>query len=493
VIAANLPRSLRAVTTRADAKLLGSFYTPDDLVRTVVDAVITPEFVASRAGRPISVLDPACGDGRFLAAAAERVRSLGGELALHGVDIDLTAVWMARAAVPAATIDLDDALTRSWPSARYDLVVGNPPFLSQLAGATTRGGASKRGGGPYADVAVEFLALGAELVDPDGGRLAFVLPQSLLASRDAAAIRHRIDERATLVWSWWSADRVFDAQVHTCVVAFEFVPPGVERDGVAQSAWSQVITRRSGVPDLPPDVADDGRLGDRARLNANFRDEYYGLIPAVGDHSDGPPLVTSGLIDPGVSWWGRQPITFARRRWVRPRVDVGRLDPTMQEWARRRLVPKVLVANQTQIVEAVCDARGEWLPGVPVIGVYPRGAHWDDEERGSPVELAAAAWEIAAVLTSGFSSAWLWHRAAGTGLSASTVRLSPVVLAELPWPAGDLGPAVSALQRGDTRGCAAAVDRAYGMADEGDGPTLSAWWEPLLERIEARRAPVDEP
>ena len=69
----------------------------------------------------------------------------------------------------------------------------------------------------------------------------------------------------------------------------------------------------------------------------------------------------------------------------------------MQEWARRRLVPKVLVANQTQIVEAVCDARGEWLPGVPVIGVYPRGAHWDDEERGSG-GLATAAWEIAAVL-----------------------------------------------------------------------------------------------
>ena len=152
----------------------------------------------------------------------------------------------SRAAVPDATIDLADALTRSWPPARYDLVIGNPPFLSQMAEATTRGGASTRGGGPYADVAVEFLALGAELVDPDGGRLAFVLPQSLLASRDAAAIRARIDERASLVWSWWSADRVFDAQVHTCVVAFEFGTAGT-----GSSAWSQVVTRRRGVPDLP--------------------------------------------------------------------------------------------------------------------------------------------------------------------------------------------------------------------------------------------------
>ena len=472
------------MTARADAKLLGSFYTPDDLVRAVVDEVISPESVASRAGRPISVLDPACGDGRFLTAAAERIRLLGGEAALHeaelhGVDIDPTAVAASRAAVPGATIDLADALTRSWP-ARYDLVIGNPPFLSQMAEATTRGGASTRGGGPYADVAVEFLALGAELVDHDGGRLAFVLPQSLLASRDAAAIRSRIDERAALVWSWWSADRVFDAQVHTCVVAFEF---GTARTG--SSAWSQVVTRRSGVPDLP-DAACDGCLGDRARLNANFRDEYYGLVPAVADHPDGPPLVTSGLIDPGVSLWGRRPITFARRHWLQPRVDVERLDPRMQEWARRRLVPKVLVANQTQIIEAVCDPGGDWLPGVPVIGVYPRGAHWDDEEHVSPDELAAAAWEVAAVLTSGYASVWLWHRGAGTGLSANTVGLSPVVLAELPWPAGDLGPAVDALQRSDLRGCARAVDIAYGLTQP-----LSAWWEPLLERIETRRTPMN--
>ena len=98
------------------------------------------------------------------------------------------------------------------------------------------------------------------------------------------------------------------------------------------------------------------------------------------------------------------------------------------------------------------------------------------------------------MLTSGFASAWLWHRGAGTGLSANTIRLSPVVLAELPWPAGDLGPAVSSLECGDLRSCAASVHRAYGMADGpgGTGPTLSAWWEPLLERIEARRAPVDE-
>jgi hypothetical protein len=168
-------------------------------------------------------------------------------------------------------------------------------------------------------------------------------------------------------------------------------------------------------------------------------------------------------------------------------VDLARLDDHMVRWARRRLVPKVLVANQTRIVEAVCDPHGEWLPAVPVLGVYPTGAHWDDDDRRPVDDLARSAWQIAAVLTSPLASAWLWHRGAGTGLSADAIRLSPVTLGALPWPDGDLGPAVCALRAGDVRGCGAAVDAAYGI---GDDEALFDWWTALLERIELRRTPT---
>ncbi len=364
-------------------------------------------------------------------------------------------------------------------------MIGNPPYLSQMATATTRGGSSGRGGGPYADAAVEFLALAGELVDPDGGRVALVLPQSLLASRDATAIRTSIGERAQMVWSWWSGRRVFDAQVHVCVLAFEF---GRAEPVDRRSNWSHVITSRRGVPVVPDRLATHGTLGDRARLNANFRDEYYGMIPAVGDHGNGPPLVTSGLVDPGRSWWGERSITFAKQHFDQPRVDLTRLDDHMARWAWRRLVPKVLVANQTRIVEAVCDPLGEWLPAVPVLGIYPEGAHWDDEDRRPLPDLEAAAWEIAAVLTSPVASAWLWNRGAGTGLSADAIRLSPVTLAALPWPSGDLSQAVDALRRGDIRSCGAAIDTAYGLVGGADDPSaLFDWWSALLERIESRQ------
>ncbi len=465
-------------------KRLGAWYTPPDLVEAVVDAVITPEFVAARDHR-LAVLDPSCGDGRFLAAARRRIAALGATAALAGCDLDPGAVAAARAALPeGADLRRADALTTNWPPRRFDLVIGNPPYLSQMATATTRGGSSRRGGGPYADVAVEFLALAAELVDPVGGRVAFVLPQSLLASRDAADVREAIGERAQMVWSWWSDRRVFDAQVHVCVLAFEF---GRTEPEDRRSNWTHVVTSRRGVPAVPVDLAVDGCLGDRARLNANFRDEYYGMIPAVGDHDAGPQLITSGLVDPGRSWWGERSITFAKQRFDRPRVNLDGLDDHMARWAERRLVPKVLVANQTRIVEALCDPHGDWLPAVPVLAVYPTGAHWDDDEPRSAGELADAAWEIAAVLTSPLASAWLWHRGAGTGLSADAIRLSPVTMSALPWPSGDLSAAVEALRRGELRACGDAVDAAYAIVDDSE---LRNWWSALLERIESRQPPL---
>ncbi|MDA3030778.1 MAG: N-6 DNA methylase [Actinomycetota bacterium] len=469
----------------ADRKQRGAWYTPDDLVARVVEAAVTPEFVERclLTSNEICIVDPACGDGRFLIAAAERIVALGGRARAIGVDIDRRAVDAARQAVteaPAvASCDVvhADALSMDWtnidePSGSgFDLVIGNPPFLSQMAAATTRGGSSSRGGGPYADAAVEFVALAAELVS-DSGRVAFVLPQSVLSARDAGMTRSAIDARADIAWSWWTGDREFDAHVHTCALVFQFGT----RSTRTGATWGHVITDRQGVPDVPLAFEQQhaGRLGDRCWLNANFRDEYYGMIPAVGDHDAGPQLITSGLIDPGQSWWGRRPITFAKQRFAAPRLDLEALDPKMQRWASRRLVPKVLIANQTKIIEAVADPAGDVLPGVPVISAYPTGG-----------DLVSTAWETAAVLTSPVASAWAWHRSAGTGLSADAIRLGPVVLADVPWPAGSLDKAVQELRLGNVRSCGREVHRAFGINDE----ALVAWWEAALVTIEARQPP----
>lgn len=438
--------------TQVARKLLGAWYTPAELVDIVIDAVLNGFEVDD--SRAIRVLDPACGDGRFLIAIAARLRDRGIQVELTGCDIDITA--LDQISNPSVCLIHADALTYEWGNQRFDIVIGNPPFLSQMAADTTRGGASRHGGGPYMDAAAEFLALAVRLAGAEGGRIGLVLPQSILAARDSGPVREAVARQADLVWSWWEPKQQhFDASVNVCVLVFH----RPVHQSINPSIWAEVITGRLGIPAIDCSMlAAQATIGDRAELNANFRDEYYALVPAVSDDADGPPLVTSGLIDPGVCLWGTKSITFAKRKFAAPRVDVSKLAGRFPAWAARKLVPKVLVANQTRIIEAVADPRGAWLPGVPVNTVTPT----------DPSDV----WAIAAVLTSPVSSALAWQAGAGTGLSATSVRIGPAMLASIPWPTGQLVPAIEALRAGDLPACGRATMAAYGLEDHG----LIDWW-----------------
>jgi hypothetical protein len=301
--------------------------------------------------------------------------------------------------------------------------------------------------------------------------VALVLPQSILASRDAGPIRERVDELADLAWSWWVREQqLFDANVYVCMLGFRRPSTG-PADALA---WTSVVTGELGIPALDPTaLRTEGTVGDRAELNLNFRDEYYALTNAVSDDADGPPLVTSGLIDPGVNRWGQRPVKFNKQWLEHPRVDLSKLDDRFVAWARRKLVPKVVVANQTRAIEAVADPDGEWIPSVPVITATPTAA--PDARR--------AVDEIEAVLTSPVASVMAWHLAAGTGMSTQSVRLTPTVIAAIPWPAGSLDDAVAALDDGDVAGCGRAVVAAYGL---GSATELVNWW---IEALPDRNAP----
>jgi hypothetical protein len=379
---------------------LGAFYTPPALV----DAVVREAVFAGA----VSVLDPAAGDGRFLAATGLSRQT--------GFDID-----------PTTPFPHEDALRRDWGEERFDVVVGNPPYLNQLASATTRGGRSSFGGGPYADAAAEFLALAIRLTRP-GGRVGLVLPQSLLGTRDAQAIRDAVDGAAALRWMWWTDANVFDASVRVWAGVWEVggAPGPVrrcfgmdfeERPPMAMpSTWAGLLTGGS------VEAHDGPVLGDLATFTSDFRDQYYGLIGAVGDDLDGPPLITSGLIDPGVCHWGTRPVRFAKQRFAAPRVALDRLSPSLQRWAALRLVPKILIANQTKVIEAVHDVEGAWLPGVPVITCVTEQPDL-----------------VLTVLNRAETVEWVHHQAAGTGLGAGSVRLNARLLAGIPVRPGDFG------------------------------------------------------
>jgi hypothetical protein len=203
-------------------------------------------------------------------------------------------------------------------------------------------------------------------------------------------------------------------------------------------------------------------VGSVATATAGFRSQFYGVVDDVREGGEGSPLVTAGLIDVGRSAWGERPTRIGGRRWQRPTVDVGSLGDEVRPWFEARLVPKLLVATQTKVVEAVVDETGELLPSVPVISVE------------APAERL---WDLAAALMAPPVTAWLLERTIGSGLSVDAVRLSAKLLLQVPLPTDRRAwtAARKALRQGDLDRFAVAACRAY-AADE----ALAGWWRDRL-------------
>jgi SAM-dependent methyltransferase len=438
----------------------GAFYTPPDLVGWILDRALTP--TTER------VLDPACGTGHFLVAAARQL----GVRAVHGSDLDPEAVRIARLrlqvedpTVPAADIEANvrvaDGIT-AWENATFDAVIGNPPFLGQLKRRT----AGQRGGlGAYTDTSAAFLHRSLDLVVP-GGTVALVQPLSVLGARDAGQVRARAAAVGAVTELWVAERPVFRG---TAVLACVPVVRIGGADGPGPDDWGRLAAPYFGIPavDLPLGT---GVVGDLAACTADFRDQYYGLVPHVRDGGDGARLITSGLIEPGRCEWGRRPTRFAKQQYDAPVVDVDALaaaDARLGAWAESRLVPKLLVAGQGRVIEAVVDEDGAWLPSVPVVSIVP---HRTDD-----------LWRILAVLLAPPVVAHAAARYVGTGLTPGSVKVSARQLAALPLPADEEAWSEGAdlARSGRVAEVGAVMTGAYGV-DPGAG--VLDWWLGRLGR-----------
>jgi hypothetical protein len=483
--AATMVAALEAALT-PDERKQGAHYTPAALAERLVAMAVQ----GTKLGARPMVVDPACGGGAILLAA-------GRHLVAHGVPVDVVArelLWGAdvdplaaavtdvaialwsRGTVPATGHVVGaDALVagrRIWPTpppAGFDLVVGNPPFQGQLARSTARSAEAQakvraRFGeamGPYADTAALFLLAGVELARR-GGRVALVQPRSIAAARDAGPVREALAVKARLVDLWAPRTKQFAANVHVCIPVL-----AVGRRDPAPD-WTGGLAVADGVP-----AVGLGRrevLGSMATAMAGFRQHYYGLVPHVREAGKGrpaAPLVTSGLLEVGGSAWGRRPVRFAGAEWQRPAVDrraVARDTPEVGTWLEQLRRPKVLVASQTKVVEAAVDRDGAWVPCTPVVSVVPR--------RKADLDLVAAA------LCAPPAAAWAAARAAGTGLSPGSIRMSTDLALAVPLPRDAAGwrRAARALAKGDLDAFAVEATAAHRLP-RGEAEAVLDWWQ----------------
>lgn len=479
-----LGRAREALLSAEQRRTRGAHYTPPHVCEALLHAALVR--LGAHPDTVTSVCDPAAGGGAFLLAAHRRLP----RARLLAIEADrLTADVCRRSLRLAGATDVDvtegDGLLQrpqGLPAEGVDLVLGNPPFLSQLNRSTARTPARRRalerrfGGAArgYVDEAALFLLVAVDLLRP-GGVAVLIVPESVLAARDAVTARAAVAARATVEVVWRDDDRVFHG-VPTCAVALTRAPENDPTRGT--STWAPLLTR--GVPEEAADARTAGTLGDIAAASADFRDAYYlvadhvaeasGPDPAAGPAENEVPILTVGLIDPADPRWGVAPARFAKRRWTRP-VATG----LPQAFLAPRVAPKVLLATQTRALEAVVDDAGRWLPTTPVITL-----------RGEDL------WRIGAVLTNPVTSAWALRHHAGAARSRDAVKLSARQALAAPLPAdcaawdvagGHLRRAhADATQRArHLWRCGAAMVRAYGCTAEAE-PLMAWWWQRLPSR-----------
>jgi len=473
-----LGRLLEGSFGEAARRRQGAHFTPASLAAEIAERAL--------AGRThATVGDPACGGGALLLAAAGHLAARGAARSqivaqIWAADIDPLAVATTEAALalwageppPAAHLAVADGLLDDlgWPP--LDVVVGNPPFLSQLGADTARDATlaarlRERFGDDvvraYTDPAALFLLRACHQAAP-GGTVALIQPQSSLASRDAAGVRAAVVSRARVDEIWFPDDAGFDASVDVCVPVLTVGATG------RSVPWSSHLARAHGVPDVA--LSGSHRVGEEATTTAGFRGEYYGMVEHVREAShrpDGSPVVTTGMIDLGRVAWGERAARIGRRRWERPVVDLRALEARAADWARRTSGPKLLVATQTRVVEVAVDDEGRWLPAVPLVVVL------------APVERL---WPLASAIAAPAVTAWALARVAGAALSPRALKVTASLLRDVPLPTDGEAWArgTEAFRAGDLEGFVDAMAAAYAV-----GPEVGEWW---TDRARSAWSPV---
>lgn len=217
-------------------KLTGQVYTPG----FVVDKILADTGFTEVAGQGCRVLDPACGDGRFLEAVVQRVieQSPAKELArnlsrIEGWDTDAAALAACRAnldrllAPKNLRVDWNlrccDALEQTGDP--FDFIVGNPPYIRiQHLEASQRRFIQEhytfcRNGST--DIYIAFYELAARLLSA-GGRCGFVTPNTFFFTETARPLREYFARERVLrqVTNYGDIQLFEKASTYSAIVVF---------------------------------------------------------------------------------------------------------------------------------------------------------------------------------------------------------------------------------------------------------------------------------
>ncbi len=369
----------------------GAYYTPDEVVRTLVCWAVR---------RPTDrMLDPACGDGRFL--LAHSTNSVG-------VEQDPLASALVHQRSPGSLIHEGDFFTwAAETSVRFDCAAGNPPFIRyQRFNGPVREAALRlcaRHGALFSSLCsswAPFLVATATLLRK-GGRMAFVVPAEIghapyskpvveffakhFSHVQIVAVRRKLfPELSEDCWLLY-ADGYGESTNHVYFspfVQFAYMPapPKVRvRVGLGEwKAWNHRFRPFFLTPEareLYRAISDDAaavKLGRVARVGIGYvtgANDFFHLRPSVADRWGIPPTFLHPAVRNGKALEGRSITPSMVKRWCASDdpvllLRIGRSDSLPRAIRRYLDSPDGLAARSTY----KCRNRDPWyvVPDVTV-------------------------------------------------------------------------------------------------------------------------------
>lgn len=197
-------------------KELGSFYTPFEVVRFMVDDILKD--INYEKNPDIRILDPSCGGGYFLIEMYKRLVVMAEKIGvknpeehvmnvnLYGFDIDENAIMITQIEIyektghAAPNIECRDFLIGI--KEEYDIIIGNPPYMGHKV---LTGEYRERLHEEYksvfsdkGDLSYCFIKRGIDSLK-HSGRLAFLTSRYILEALNGNDIRRYIRENGKLV------------------------------------------------------------------------------------------------------------------------------------------------------------------------------------------------------------------------------------------------------------------------------------------------------
>jgi hypothetical protein len=360
---------------------LGQWFTPSHVVDLAL-ALLGPLPADAR------IMDPACGDGAFLA----RARQAGIGASYAGIDLDPVAAAACRRSVPGAAIERADLFDVEPDPAGFDAVVGNPPYVrgERLSPAQKeRIRLRLRADWPElpapdldslvgrGDLAAPCILRALRMARP-GARVALVLSSALLDAGYAAAL-WKLVEPVGRVRAIVEAPRerwFDDAAINAMIVVLERVPSSARSDEpvtIARltSSTAEVAARIQGLDGLDT-VAEVRRIdhGQASRWAAALRADraWFEFERAASDVL--VPLGSIAEVRRGITSGANEVFYLPREQATRLELEAAVVRPLVRSPKQRGAVPIHIDPGTTTHVALVCPA------GEEAMAAYPNVRRW---------------------------------------------------------------------------------------------------------------------